>query len=747
MTHQIPDDIKARILDAVATLADLGHRPSVLTRVRDLIRLADVTDDTVMQSITSALREAGLAATTVHRPLDHCSASDLQFITLTQYGHIVRVLSHKAHTVTVEDAGTGERRTIPTAELRVRDGQLHGIDILGSFRSFLSSDATLPPVRGTDHRHDLHKDDSIPRLRDIWPYVKSILRSEKRDIWVIIGYSVLSSLLGLSVPLASQSIVNAVALGVFNQQLVVLCAVVLAAMVILAVLSIFERYVADMIQRRLFVHATFDITYRLPQFQHLAHKAMYAPELVNRFFDVMTIQKSLGKFLLEGVNAVLVLLTGLLLLGIYHPFFLLYNVLFLSFLPLLTLVLGRGAIPTAIKVSKKKYEAAAWMEDIARNHLGFKLTGAHDFAYSRIDAVATGYVEARHKHFLIFARQIFGSLLFKAAATVGILGVGGILVLDQQISLGQLVAAELVVIVIMGAIEKLINQFDLYYDLIAAVDKLSAISKQPLEEVGGQAVPQRPNGGSIEVANLSLSLGSTKVLNDVSFRCEPGQHVSIVGESGAGKSTLMHVLVGLYDGYQGTVRVNGVDVRHADLRTLRKRIGLVFPENQLITGTIFENIVLGRRISNDDLDWVLRLTRLQDDILALPDGIRTRVTAHGENIAYGMRRRILFARMIIHKPDILLIDEAFDGIEDNTKLEMLDELFNWPSWTIINISHDPEVVRRTDRAIVLRGGKVVQDGRTDIMCQNQGHPFRTLFPDPEPFLRIKPNSDEGGSRG
>lgn len=451
--------------------------------------------------------------------------------------------------------------------------------------------------------------------------------------------------------------------------------------------------------------------------------------------------------MLEGVNAVLVLLTGLLLLGIYHPFFLLYNVLFLSFLPLLTLVLGRGAIPTAIKVSKKKYEAAAWMEDIARNHLGFKLTGAHDFAYSRIDAVATGYVEARHKHFLIYARQIFGSLLFKAAATVGILGVGGILVLEQQISLGQLMAAELVVIVIMGAIEKLINQFDLYYDLIAAIDKLSAIAKQPLEEVGGQPVPQRPQGGTIEVANLSLSIGSSKVLNDVSFRCEAGQHVSIVGESGAGKSTLLHVLVGLYDTFHGTVRVNGVDVRHADLRTLRKRVGLVFPENQLITGTIYENIILGRRISNDDLDWVLRLTRLNDDILALPDGIRTRVTAHGENIAYDMRRRILFARMIVHKPDVLLIDEAFDGIEDNTKLEMLDELFNWPSWTIINVSHDPEVVRRTDRAIVLRDGNVVQDGRTDVMCQNQGHPFRTLFPDPEPFLRNRPNPEDGGGRG
>jgi len=737
-------DIKQRILDAVAVLADLHRRPSVLTRVRDLIRESEVTDDTVLQSITSALRESGLAATTVFRNMEHCSADELQYITLTKSYDIVKVSCNSGTIADVVVVATGEKKSLPISELRIHQGMLHGIDVLGSYRSFLSSDATLPTVRGADHRHDLHRDDDVPRLRDIWPYVKRILRKEKRDIWVIIGYSVLSSLLGLSVPLVSQSIVNAVALGVFNQQLVVLCAVVLVAMTVLAVLAIFERYVADMIQRRLFVHTTFDITYRLPQFQHTVHKTMYAPELVNRFFDVMTVQKSLGKFLLEGVNAVLVLITGLLLLGIYHPFFLLYNVLFISFLPLLTLVLGRGAIPTAIKVSKKKYEAAAWMEDIARNHLGFKLTGAHDFAYARIDAVATGYVEAKHKHFLIFARQIFGSLLFKAAATVGILGVGGVLVLEQQISLGQLVAAELVVIVIMGAIEKLINQFDLYYDLIAAIDKLSAIAVQPMEEVGGFPVPQMTKGGTVDISGLSLSIGESKIIRNVTLSCGAQNHISIVGESGAGKSTLLHVLVGLYDTFTGTVRINGADVRNADLRTLRKRIGLVFPENQLVTGTILENIVLGRRIEHADLEWVLRLTRLDKEILELPEGMRTRVTAHGENIAYGMRRRILFARMIVHKPDILLIDEAFDGIEDSTKLEMLDELFSWPSWTIINVSHDPEVVRRTERVVVLSDGAIVQDGLTTELCTLANQPFHRLFPDPSPFLSHTP---KGGTHG
>lgn len=748
MTPFHADDLRSRILDAVVQLADLDRRPSVLTRVRDLIRESTVVPDTAIDVLTGALHEAGVAATQVARDLSHSSGGDLQFITVFE-SSVVLVVKNDGSSVTVEDMTTNETRTLKANELPQRGDKLLGIEVLGSFRSFMSSDETLPKVRGDaqrehakHHGHDAHH---IHRLRDLVPYARRLFRSERKDILVILGYSVISSILGLVVPLSSSAIVNAVALGVFNQQLIVLCLIVLAAMIILAVFAVIERYIIDMVQRRLFVRTTFDIMYRLPIMKQSAHRETYAPELVNRFFDVMTIQKSLGKFLLEGTNAVLVLLTGLILVGIYHPFFLLYDVAFLIFLPLLTLVLGRGAVPTSIKVSKKKYEAAAWLEDVARNHMGFKLTGAHDFAYSRIDAIATGYVEARHKHFLILARQILGSMLFKAGAMVGILALGGILVIQQAISLGQLVAAELVIITILGAIEKLINQFDLYYDMVAGIDKLSMIAEQPLEEVGGRQVPSVQGPGAVRLDHVVLDIAGQTILRGVSLDIARGSHVSIVGESGAGKSTLLQALVGLYDTYHGNVTVNGVDIRDADLRSLRSRIGLVFPENQLVAGTIRDNITLGRPLSDADLSWALSITFLDRDIRELEHGMMTHVIATGENLAYGLRRRILFARMIVHKPEILLIDEAFDGIEDSVKLAMLDALFTYPGWTIVNVSHDPEVVRRTDRVVVLKDGRVVQDGPTRTLCTVSQGPFAALFPDPRPFLGDEPQ--KGGIDG
>lgn len=743
MQHpSFPEQHRAAILDAVIALADLEHRPSALSRARTFVRDVDMSQRSSADMLAEALNEVGQAAASVSYKLGRGDVQNVEILAITHDGIVVRVRNVDGSTVHVDDVVKRRSLTLTINQLQGKAGHIDCVEIFGASRSFLSSDATLPHVR--DANRDVHTQYEEPhRLRDLWPIVKRILGSERHDIITVIAYSVFTSLLSLAVPLSSQAIVNAVALGVVNRQLIVLCAVVLVAMMLLGVIAVLERYIVDMIQRRLFVRTSFDIVYRLPLIRSEALKETYAPELVNRFFDVMTVQKSMGKMLLEGISSTLVLITGLLLLVVYHPFFLIYDVAFLFFLPVLTLVLGRGAIPTAIKVSKKKYEAAALMEDIARNHLAFKLTGARDFAFDRIDSVASEYVEARAKHFTIIARQIVGSLIFKAFATVGVLGLGGLLVIEQQISLGQLVAAEIVIIMILGALEKLLAQFDLYYDLMAALDKLSIISDQPLEDIGGRAVPKEKQGGTIAIRQLRLSIDGNDVLAGIDLSVDAQQHLSIVGESGAGKSSLLHVLSGLSSTHEGSVVVNGVDVKDADLRSLRTRIGMVFPENQIIPGTIEQNIMLGRPISREQLEWALRITFLEEDIQQLPNGLRTVLHGTGETLPYGLRRRILFARMIVHRPDILLIDEAFDGIEDSVKLRMLDALFSWPHWTIINVSHDPEVVRRTDNALVLQRGSVIMKGKTKELCQQQGSPFCSLFPDPRPFL----NAFSGGHNG
>lgn len=644
------DDLVQEILDSVCSIVGATETAHVLIRARDMLQGQHVTRDNAVDLLARIVRDAGIEC---------------------------------------EVIGTTNRVLI----------------VQGTVHSFLSETSPKPAVRHAQAHADHEEAHTFGHL---WPFLRSLLSAEKTDIWVVVGYSILSSLLALVVPVAAQAIVNAVALGVFTKQLVVLCSLVFLGLLASGILAAMERWVIDLIQRRIFVTTSFDILQRLPSIRLAALREQYAPELVNRFFDVITIQKSLGKFLLEGINAVLILLVGLIVLGVYHPFFLLYDVVLIAFLPLLVYGLGRGGIATAIYVSKRKYETASWLQEIARAQLAFKLTGARTFAHDRMDRIATAYVQDRRKHFLVLSRQIVGSMFFKSVATVGVLGLGGMLVIDQQMSLGQLVAAEIVIIMILNAVEKLIGQLDMYYELMAAIDKVASIGAKAIEDVGGTVVPQNPTGGKLHIADVWFTYEHSPqaILCGASLEIPSGSRSSLVGASGSGKSTLLHCILGLEQPQRGVITVNGVDVRSADLASLRARIGFVSQLDQLVDGTIEENITLGRRVGVDDLAWAMRLTCLHDDVNALQDGLRTHLRADGLTISYGMQRRILFARMILHRPEILLLDEAFDGIEEATKQRMVSEIFAHQGWTILNVAHDADVVKRTDAIFLMRNGKI-----------------------------------------
>jgi ABC-type bacteriocin/lantibiotic exporter with double-glycine peptidase domain len=578
-------------------------------------------------------------------------------------------------------------------------------------------------------------------VRDVWPFVRQFLRYERRDIWYVVIYSTMTSLLGLVVPLSSQAIVNTVALGVYNIQLIVLCAVVLVALIVLAGFTLLERYVIDLIQRRLFIRTASDFVYRLPLMKRDVLAQSYAPELVNRFFDVMTIQKSIGKLLMDGINGVLVLCTGLLLLGFYHPFFLVYDVVFLLFVPILIFILGKGAIATALQVSKKKYEAASWIEDVARNQIATKITVSESYDMERMDLINDQYVRSKHEHYVVIARQILGSYIFKAVATVGILGLGGVLVIDQKISLGQLVAAEIVIILIIGALEKLLSQFDVFYDLVAAIDKIAVVINQPLEREGGLAVPPLPNGANISLRSINVGVAERTILNGLSIEINSGSRVALVGRSGAGKSTLLHLICGLEEPAQGVIRFNDIDTREVDLKSLRSQIGFVFPEDQIISASVRDNILLGRSIPEVQFRWACRLLHLDRDVEQLPRGYSTLLTPGATSIAFGLRRRILFARMVVGRPNVLLLDEAFEGIEDNMKLTMLDDLFAEPTWTIICVSHDPEIVRRVDTVFLIEEGRISESGSPSSLIRSGAASFCRLFPE---ATRISPDSLQRG---
>jgi ATP-binding cassette subfamily B protein len=209
-----------------------------------------------------------------------------------------------------------------------------------------------------------------------------------------------------------------------------------------------------------------------------------------------------------------------------------------------------------------------------------------------------------------------------------------------------------------------------------------------------------------------------------------------VGVSGAGKTTLAHLITGLYDVQEGSILFNGSPITSLLLNDLRKNIALVSDFNEIFSGTVEENILLGRSyLDEDDLRRVIDLVELERDLKQYPNGLQTLLLSEGRNISLGQRQRILLARSIINKPQLLILDEAFGGMDEMTKLSIIDKLFEKSQpWTILNITHDAEVVAKTDYIYLLEKGLVKEQGQlNDLIANNQSN-FCRLFPE---LTRIK----------
>jgi ATP-binding cassette subfamily B protein len=585
------------------------------------------------------------------------------------------------------------------------------------------------------HGHHAHA--HHPSTWELLQKLFKLLSQERSDIWVLVTYSVIAGLLGLVVPLSSQAIVNTVQLGVVTPQLIVLCVAVGIGMILLGLFTVMEAYLIDLLQRRLFVRAALDIATRLPKIRMEALSGEYTPELMNRFFDVLTIQKSLAKLLLDGLSAALVALVGLILLAVYHPLFILFDFALFFFAAIVIFVLSYGGMETSIKESKKKYALVQWLEEIARSHTSFKLYSTEAFILKRVDAITSEYVKARQKHFRVLARQLLGSTVFRAIATVGILGLGGVLVIDQDLSIGQLVAAEIVIISILNSLDKLISQFDIFYDLLTAVDKMTHITDKALEEnEHGEHYDRRFSPASLRFHNVQFAYPNGKqAIKNLSFEVPSCTHASLIGATGAGKTTVTQLLARIYEAQSGSIMLNGHEIRHMNLKDSRSAIGVVTTQLEIFDGTVRDNILLGRDFSNDDLSWATQMTQVYEEIIALPNGFNTNVQATGVNLSESLLCRIMIARAIIGKPQLLVVDEAFHTLDESKKIKILDALYSCEYWTILDISNDTTNIRRSDLIVALQDGGLAEIGKLNDLAANNTSLFSQLFPDLSKDLR------------
>jgi putative ABC transport system ATP-binding protein len=553
-----------------------------------------------------------------------------------------------------------------------------------------------PQSSAHGHAHDHHHMSPFRRMI-------SFMRFENRELFIVILFAVGVGIFSLATPIAVMSVVNSIALVNVGQQLIVMCLVLFLALGLAGFLQFMQSVTVEFIQRRLFVRVAEELSYRLPRVDVSAFDEQHGPELVNRFFDVLTVQKAAATLLLDGVTILLQILIGMLLLGYYHELLLGFDLILIASLMFLFFVLGWGGTRTAVAESIAKYRVAGWMEEVARHPLVFKTDGGPQFAMERTDNLTREYLLARAAHFRVLMRQIGFALLLQASANAGLLAMGGYLVIMGKLTLGELVAAELVVTMVVATFAKLGKQIEAYFDMYAAVDKVGHLLDLPLERNGGIALQHRTGGLSLKLQSLKFSYGHDhSVIQNLSMEIKAGERVALMGPNGVGKSTLMDIIFGLRTPTSGSVEIDGHDLRDYGLDLLRQDIAMV-DRIEVFEGSVLENLRMGRHdISFDDVRSALERVGLLQSVMSLPEGLNTPLWPGGSPLSLGQANRLMLARAVLGQPRLLILDETLDNMDPSLRAKVLPAILGpGLNWTLIVVTHSEEVAKLCTRTIRL----------------------------------------------
>lgn len=532
--------------------------------------------------------------------------------------------------------------------------------------------------------------------------IARLVRDEKSEISSIYFYAILNGLIQLSLPLGIQAIIGVVLGGALSTSLVVLITLVVIGVFLNGLLQINQMKIIERIQQKIFVRYSFAFTVHIPRLDLQKADSFYLPELVNRFFDIPVLQKGLSKILLDFPLAITQILLGLLLLSFYHPAFIFFGLLLLLILALIFRVTGNKGFQTSLEKSTFKYQVAGWLEEMARVIKQFKFSAQNALHEKKANDKVVNYLEARKRHFSILLLQYKVLIAFKVIITAAMLIVGCFLLLEQQINIGQFVAAEIVIIIVITSVEKLIINLDSVYSVLTSVEKINKLLDKPAEKQGSfRAVTDQPF--SVQFNNVSFAYQENRsILKNVTFSIKGGEKVCITGDDGSGKSTVLKLLTGAYPDFNGAVLINDLPVGNYNLEYLRSQIGIVLGQQDVFAGTLWENITLGDEKANAAyISRLVQLTGLSSFVASLKEGFDTELDPAGKRLPKNVVLKVLLVRALAHKPRLLLLEEPWQGIDDETTRQIQSLLLNETEATVIVATNDLHFMRQCHQTITL----------------------------------------------
>jgi ABC-type bacteriocin/lantibiotic exporter with double-glycine peptidase domain len=535
----------------------------------------------------------------------------------------------------------------------------------------------------------------------------NLLRLDKKDVSAVYMLAILAGLLQLSVPLGVQTIISFVMAGSFSTSIAVLIIMVVLGVFLNGLLQVRQLQVIEKMQQKIFLRYSFEFSDRLPRLNIEKLDNYYLPELVNRFFDTVSLQKGLEKLLLDLPAAVIQVLFGLMLLAFYHPVFIAFGALLLIIVLIILRTTSPRGLSSALQASDYKYHVAAWLEETARVIRTFKFAKSTTMHIEKTDKLVSGYLDSRTRYFRVLLTQFWSLISFKVIITAAMLIVGAVLLVNQQINIGQFIAADIVIITIIGSVEKIILSLDKVYDALVSVEKLGKVTNAEIEESGTIELEDASKGVAVSFVNTGFSYpNGSKALHDITLSVPPGSVVHVAGSSGSGKSTLLRLLTGNYKSFTGSVLIENVPVGNYQLNSLRAQTGILLSSQDIFHGTLMENITLGNAVSMHEITTLAAKTGLEHFVRAHKDGYDMVLDPTGNRLSNHVKQNILLVRALLGKHRLLLLEEPFEHLDTSCRECMIDLVKSESNATVFIASEDERLSSRCDIVIDLNKGTI-----------------------------------------
>lgn len=538
----------------------------------------------------------------------------------------------------------------------------------------------------------------------------NLLRLDRKDIIQIISYAAFAGIISLSLPLGIQAIINFIQAGRASVSWIVLVVLVIIGVAFVGLLALMQLRITENLQQKIFIRSAFEFTYRIPKLKFSSTYNRHSSELANRFFDTLSIQKGTSKLLTDFSAALLQILFGLILLSIYHPFFIIFGILLTILLYFIYKFSYETGLKTSLKESKFKYKVAGWLQELSRNSFSFKNPNHFEFALEKNNKLVSDYINYREEHFRVIKRQFSQLIGFKIIITASLLLIGGFLVLNQQMNIGQFVAAEIIILLVINSVEKIILGLETFYDVLTSVEKIGEVTDLQIESESEVTASNCYINLTLELEDVSFKFedDTTNALEAINLKINQGEKIVIEGDNGSGKTTLIRILSGLMQPTQGHFIINDDTFNKMDINQYRTHFGSILQGETLFEGSILENLTFNNpNISNEDIKWALDNLKLTNFIKTLPNGLKTPIFPDGKQLSSSNIQKILLARCVLHKPRILFLENPTDKMDVATSKEIIAFLMDpEQKWTVVATSNNKQFSNSSNRIITMEKGKI-----------------------------------------